>query len=135
MAQGGWVRRGAALAVLAWAAGFGISTPALAAGDLCDGGVVFDGADVLDDRVVARAARTAFDDTVTVKVIAWAGPPAAAPLRRPRRRPPQCGGWGFSGGGRRSLLVLGVASAVASSAPTTTAGRSTASTTPGTTSR
>ena len=109
MAQGAWVRRGAALAVLAWAAGFGISAPALAAGDLCDGGVVFDGADVLDDRVVAQAARTAFDDTVTVKVIAWDRTPGSGTLYDALvDARSQCGGWGFSGGGRRSLLVLGV---------------------------
>lgn len=108
MALGAWVRRGAAVAVLAWATGFGIS-PAHAAGDLCDTGVVFDGADVLDDRVVAQAARTAFDDKVTVKVIAWDQAPGNGTLYDAlvdaRSR---CGGWGFTGGGRRSLLVLGV---------------------------
>jgi hypothetical protein len=95
--------------VLAGAAGFGISAPALAAGDLCGGGVVFDGADVLDDRVVAQAARTAFDDTVTVKVIAWDQTPGSGTLYDALvDARSQCGGWGFSGGGRRSLLVLGV---------------------------
>ena len=98
------------MAVVAAGASWGLAAPAHAAGGLCDPGVVFDGADVLDDRVVARAARAAFDDgRVTVKVIAWRDTPGAGDLYDAlvdARR--QCGGWGFAGGGRRSLLVLGV---------------------------
>lgn len=111
---GGRVRRGmqhaAVVAVLAGGASWGLASPAAAAGDLCDRGVVFDDADVLDDRVVARAARGAFDDgRVTVKVIAWRDTPGAGDLYDAllaARR--QCNGWGFTGGGRQSLLVLGV---------------------------
>ena len=104
----------------------------LAAGDLCDRGVVFDGADVLDDRVVARAARGAFDDgRVTVKVIAWRDTPGSRrPLRRAPRGPPAVRRVGLHG--RRPAVAArprGVASTVASSAATTTAGPSAASTT------
>ncbi|WP_416957393.1 hypothetical protein ACNKF0_08350 [Nocardioides sp. T5] len=115
MTVGGRVRRriqhGATVAaIVAAGASWGLAAPAHAAGDLCDPGVVFDGADVLDDRVVARAARAAFDDgRVTVKVIAWRDTPGAGDLYDAlvdARR--QCGGWGFAGGGQRSLLVLGV---------------------------
>jgi hypothetical protein len=109
-AVGSRARRGAALVMLALplAAGFAAS-PAHAAGELCDRGVVFDGADVLEDRTVARAARAAFGDEVTVKVIAWDRTPGSGTLYDAlvdARR--QCGGWGFTGGGGRSLLVLGV---------------------------
>ena len=114
MTVGGRVRRGmqhaAVVAVLAGGASWGLASPAAAAGDLCDRGAVFDEADVLDDRVVARAARGAFDDgRVTVKVIAWRDTPGAGDLYDAllaARR--QCNGWGFTGGGRLSLLVLGV---------------------------
>ncbi len=103
------VVHGAALAVLGCAAGFAMSTPAHAAGELCDGGLVYDGAGVLDDRVVAKAARAAFDDTVTVKVIAWQKTPGSGDLYDALvDARAQCGGWGFSGGAGRSLLVLGV---------------------------
>ncbi|MBD3926281.1 hypothetical protein IEZ26_16770 [Nocardioides cavernae] len=111
---GGCVRRAvqhaAVVAVLAGGASWGLASPAAAAGDLCDRGVVFDEADVLDDRVVARAARAAFGDgRVTVKVIAWQDTPGTGDLYDAllaARR--QCNGWGFTGGGRQSLLVLGV---------------------------
>ena len=104
------MQHAAVVAVLAGGASWGLASPAAAAGDLCDRGVVFDGADVLDDRVVARAAREAFDDgRVTVKVIAWRDTPGTGDLYDAllaARR--QCDGWGFTGGGRQSLLVLGV---------------------------
>lgn len=50
------VRRAAALGVLACASAFGMSSPAHAAGDLCDTGVVFDGADVLADHEASQRA-------------------------------------------------------------------------------
>ena len=114
MTVGGRVRRAvqhaAAVAVLAGGASWGLASPAAAAVDVCDRGVVFDEADVLDDRVVARAAREAFDDgRVTVKVIASRDTPGTGDLYDAlvsARR--QCNGWGFTGGGRQSLLVLGV---------------------------
>lgn len=103
------VRRAAALAVLACAAGLAASAPAHAADGLCDRGVVHDDAGVLDDRVVARATRAAFDDRVTVKVIAWDQTPGTGTLYDALvDARSQCEGWGFPGGGRRSLLVLGV---------------------------
>ncbi len=55
-------RDGAALAVVAWRC-LGVSAPAHAAGELCAPGVVFDDADVLDDRTIARFARSAFEAT------------------------------------------------------------------------
>lgn len=104
---GSRVRRGAAL--LACGAGLSVAAPAQAAGGLCDSGVVFDGADVLDDRAVSRAARSSYDDRVTVKVIAWEQPPGGGTLYDALvDARVQCAGWGFTGGGRRSLLVLGV---------------------------
>lgn len=108
-ALGRCVRRGAALALLACGTAFSVTTPAHAAGELCDTGVVFDGADVLDDRAVSRAARSSYDDRVTVKVIAWEQTPGGGTLYDALvDARAQCAGWGFSGGGRRSLLVLGV---------------------------
>lgn len=108
---GSRVRRGAALVMMALpiaGAGFAAS-PAHAAGELCDRGVVFDGADVLEDRTVAQAARAAFGDEVTVKVIAWDRTPGSGTLYDALvDARTQCGGWGFTGGGGRSLLVLGV---------------------------
>ncbi|MCP3424196.1 hypothetical protein [Nocardioides pinisoli] len=98
------------MGILVAGASWGLAAPAQAAGDLCDPAVVFDGADVLADRAVARAARAAFDDgRVTVKVIAWRDTPGSGDLYDAlvdARR--QCGGWGFTGGGRGSLLVLAV---------------------------
>ena len=86
-----------------------MTAPAHAAGELCDSGVVFDGADVLDDRAVSRAARSSYDDRVTVKVIAWEQTPGGGTLYDALvDARTQCAGWGFAGGGRRSLLVLGV---------------------------
>lgn len=107
---GSAVRRSAVLALLAFGLGIGTSSPAQAAGDLCDPGVVHDPADVLDDRAIAQAARSVFGDAkVTVKVIAWEQPPGGVKLYRALvDAREQCAGWGFSGGGRRSLLVLGV---------------------------
>lgn len=106
---GSRVRRGAALAVLACGTALAVTPPAHAAGELCDSGVVFDDADVLDDRVVSRAARDSFDDRVTVKVIAWEQTPGGGTLYDALvDARAQCAGWGFTGGGRRSLLVLGV---------------------------
>ena len=114
MTVGGRVRRGmqhaAAVAVLAGGASWGLASPAAAAVDLATAVSSSTSADVLDDRVVARAARGAFDDgRVTVKVIAWRDTPGAGDLYDAllaARR--QCNGWGFTGGGRQSLLVLGV---------------------------
>ena len=106
---GGCVRRGAALALLACGTALSVTAPAHAAGELCDSGVVFDEADVLDDRAVSRAARSSFDDRVTVKVIAWEQTPGGGTLYDALvDARTQCAGWGFAGGGRRSLLVLGV---------------------------
>lgn len=108
VALGGAVRRSAVLALLGLGLGVGTS-PAGAAGDVCDRGVVHDPADVLDDRAIVRAARAAFDHRVTVKVIAWDQPPGGVKLYRALvDAREQCAGWGFAGGGRRSLLVLGV---------------------------
>ncbi len=106
---GSRVRRGAALALLACGTAFSVTTPAHAAGELCDSGVVFDEADVLDDRAVSRTTRASFDDRVTVKVIAWEQTPGGGSLYDALvDARAQCAGWGFTGGGRRSLLVLGV---------------------------
>ena len=124
------VRRAAALGVLACTSAFGMSSSAHAAGDLCDTGVVFDGADVLEDRVVARAARSAFGDEVTVKVIAWDRVPRGwqahrCVVRRPRRSA-AAGASCRAARGRCSCSVSRCATG--SSAASTTAGRSTAST-------
>lgn len=103
------VRRGAALAVLACAVGLGVSAPAHAAGGLCGDGIVYDGAGVLDDKAIAQTAREAFDDAVTVKIIAWDQTPGSGKLYTAlvdARR--ECGGWGFVGGAEQSLLILGV---------------------------
>lgn len=109
MAVGSRVRRGAALVVLACGLGVTTGAPAQAGGDLCGNGVVFDDADVLDDKVIAEVARSAFDDRVTVKVIAWQQTPGTGTLYDALvDARAQCGGWGFSGGAGRSLLVLGV---------------------------
>lgn len=108
VALGDAVRRSVVLALLGLGLAVGTS-PAGAAGDLCERGVVHDPADVLDDRAIARAARAAFDGRVTVKVIAWDQPPGGVKLYRALvDAREQCAGWGFAGGGRRSLLVLGV---------------------------
>ena len=91
------------------ALGVATSAPAQAGGGICGSGVVFDGADVLDDQQVARVARSAFGDEVTVKVIAWDRTPGNGTLYDALvDARSQCGGWGFTGGGGRSLLVLGV---------------------------
>ena len=109
VARGSRVRRGAALVVLACGLGVATSAPAQAGGGICGTGVVFDGADVLEDQQVAQVARSAFGDEVTVKVIAWDQTPGTGNLYDALvRARSQCGGWGFSGGGKRSLLVLGV---------------------------
>ncbi|GAA2109764.1 hypothetical protein [Nocardioides furvisabuli] len=97
------------LALLTCGTALSATAPAHAAGELCDRSVVFDEADVLDDRAVSRAARSSFDDRATVKVIAWEQTPGGGDLYDALvDARAQCAGWGFSGGGRRSLLVLGV---------------------------
>ncbi|MDR7255457.1 chromosome segregation ATPase [Nocardioides sp. BE266] len=102
----GRLRRAAALAVVACGMAL-VPSHASAAGDLCDPGVVFDDAGVLDEQAVTRAAKAAFDDRVTVKVIAWQDTPGNVYDAMVAARQ-ECGGWGFRAGGRRSLLVLGV---------------------------
>lgn len=111
MSVTGRVRRGAALALLTCGLTLAPTSGAQArAGELCDPGVVFDDAGVLEDREIARTAGRLFDDRVTVKVIAWDRVPGGGELIDALYDArAECGGWGFVPGGQRSLLVLGLA--------------------------
>ncbi|WP_284537226.1 hypothetical protein, partial [Nocardioides sp. T2.26MG-1] len=95
-------------AITGTAATLVLPTAAWAAAPACTESVVEDGADVLDDARVERAA-AAFGDQVVVKVISYLTTDGQDLYDRVYEERQRCHGWGFRPGGGRSLLVLAVA--------------------------
>ena len=82
--------------------------PASADEPICSTGTVVDGAGVLDDARVEKAA-AAFGDGIVVKVLSYRTTDGEDLYDRVRDERARCGGWGFRPGRGESLLVLAVA--------------------------
>ena len=96
------------VAVLLGPPGVAPAADAAPSDDVCAPGMVSDGAGVLDDAGLARAAR-AFPPAVVVKVISVESTRPDRIYARLTALRADCHGWGFRAGGGRSLLVLMVA--------------------------